>query len=152
MLECPSPIGSASTGPLPRPCASRKASSGRSTSSGGRARPSASAASATTVGDPCVDVTAGRLLAPGAPPPGGRPGGAPRPRAPPARGGSGGALCLFPLGPGARRPPRRHARVGLPLMTPTRRELRFLTVEQPEDGIALVTFDRPDRLNALSWP
>jgi len=37
-------------------------------------------------------------------------------------------------------------------MTTTRRELRFLTVEQPDDGIAVVTLDRPDRLNALSWP
>src|SRR5690349_7561275 len=37
-------------------------------------------------------------------------------------------------------------------MTTTRRELQFLTVERPEDGIAVVTLDRPDRLNALSWP
>src|SRR6476660_3664807 len=35
-FEWPSPIGSASTGPLPSPFRSRKASSGRRTSSGGR--------------------------------------------------------------------------------------------------------------------
>jgi enoyl-CoA hydratase/carnithine racemase len=31
-------------------------------------------------------------------------------------------------------------------------DLEFMRVETPEDGIALVTLDRPDRLNALSWP
>src|SRR5207253_9344878 len=41
-FECPSPTGSPVTGPAPSPCASRNASSGRRTSSGGRASAAAS--------------------------------------------------------------------------------------------------------------
>jgi enoyl-CoA hydratase len=37
-------------------------------------------------------------------------------------------------------------------MTIATKDLEFIRVEQPRAGIAKVTLDRPDRLNALSWP
>jgi enoyl-CoA hydratase len=37
-------------------------------------------------------------------------------------------------------------------MSITSEDLQFMLVERPREGIARVTFNRPDRLNALSWP
>jgi enoyl-CoA hydratase/carnithine racemase len=82
----------------------------------------------------------------------GRHGGQLRRRAPTTAAASEKAFVDFYEDAGSPRPPWKHARVRLPGMTTTRRELQFLTVERPEDGIAVVTLDRPDRLNALSWP
>jgi enoyl-CoA hydratase len=37
-------------------------------------------------------------------------------------------------------------------MAPVTHDLRFMRVEAPRDGVALLTLDRPEHLNALSWP
>jgi enoyl-CoA hydratase len=37
-------------------------------------------------------------------------------------------------------------------MSITSEDLQFMLVERPREGIARVTLNRPDRLNALSWP